>query len=264
LALAVLLPCAVHADDQVWVTATSDEHPVGSRHLFVKGEGETFDLSELSDGETRVFGSGDSQVTAYRDGDRVTLERGASAGEQALEMSCTIGVDTCQVVTFEDDPQRVAIVLRSESRCRAGDDDCDVGNVLAELGEGHSVMVRTLVTCDGEGECAENTVHAGGEPTMIRVETVAEGAAGSDLVVIGEGGSWVGDDARANVIMLGGDDSVTLRCPEGDATIRVDAEEADDVFLCPKHSKPMTKVDRPVIQMHRFEIDDAGDETREY
>jgi hypothetical protein len=38
------------------------------------------------------------------------------------------------------------------------------------------------------------------------------------------------------------DGKTVLRCPEGDATVRVDEEEADDTFLCPKHSVPMEQV----------------------
>ena len=37
-------------------------------------------------------------------------------------------------------------------------------------------------------------------------------------------------------------DGVVLRCSEGDATITVDKEEAEETFLCPKHSTPMEPI----------------------
>ena len=44
--------------------------------MFIHQEGaERFDVSDLADGETRVFGTGAKQVSATRTGDIVTLSR---------------------------------------------------------------------------------------------------------------------------------------------------------------------------------------------
>jgi hypothetical protein len=44
------------------------------------------------------------------------------------------------------------------------------------------------------------------------------------------------------MVFIAKDDKVSLRCPEGDTTMRVDKSEAEDVFLCPKHSVPLEQV----------------------
>jgi hypothetical protein len=58
-------------------------------------------------------------------------------------------------------------------------------------------------------------------------------------------------------------DGATLACPEGDATIHVKKEEANDVFLCPKHSVPMEKVDYRKM-MHKFELQAAPHEHHDH
>ena len=52
----------------------------------------------------------------------------------------------------------------------------------------------------------------------------------------------VGDHAKGDMVFISTDDKITLRCPEGDTTMRVEKTEAEDVFLCPKHSVPLEKV----------------------
>ena len=42
--------------------------------------------------------------------------------------------------------------------------------------------------------------------------------------------------------MVGDGEEVVLRCPEGDTTMRVDLDEADETYLCPKHSLPLEKL----------------------
>ena len=80
------------------------------------------------------------------------------------------------------------------------------------------------IKCDEEGNCEElEDMHHGGE-----VEVVAD---------IHHGG-------HGNVMIFRSDEldgKVMLRCPEGDATVAVEQDEAEDVFLCPKHSIPMEK-----------------------
>ena len=51
-------------------------------------------------------------------------------------------------------------------------------------------------------------------------------------------------------------DTVALSCPEGDTSMHVSKEEADDVFLCPKHSLPLEPQKRMIRRIH---IDRDGD-----
>ena len=64
----------------VWVSSDGQAHVVaGAAHAIVLDEegGERFDVADLRDGETRVFGVGERQLTARRSGDEVVLERPA-------------------------------------------------------------------------------------------------------------------------------------------------------------------------------------------
>jgi hypothetical protein len=73
---------------------------------------------------------------------------------------------------------------------------------------------------------------------------MADMGADGEVIVVGEGGEWVGDHSKhGNVMFISEDARISLRCPEGDTTMRVEKEEAEDVFLCPKHSVPLEKVE---------------------
>jgi hypothetical protein len=115
--LVLAVGVAVSAD-RVWISDDGDELEVGPHAIFLDSEGESFDLSELEDGETRLFGSGEEQLTARRDGDTVTLERPAVGNEGALRVECRIARDRCRVLTFEDDSRRVAVMVE---KSRGGD-----------------------------------------------------------------------------------------------------------------------------------------------
>ena len=68
------------------------------------------------------------------------------------------------------------------------------------------------------------------------------------MVFVGEDGGHphvMHLDGHANVLRFD-DGKVVLTCPEGDAKIHVEQEEAEDTFLCPKHSVPMEKVEAAV------------------
>ena len=85
--------------------------------------------------------------------------------------------------------------------------------------------------------------HPHGEGHAI-IELKAGMGEDGEVIVIGEGGEWVGDHCpHGNVMFISEDSKTVLRCPEGDTTMRVEKEEAEDVFLCPKHSVPLEKVE---------------------
>jgi hypothetical protein len=214
-------------DSNVWVTAegkTVDLH--GHNAMFVSDDGETFNLGDLREGETRTFGEGEKQITATRLGEIVTIDRVAGGDERHLEIKCDVERDTCQVITFEENPQKVMIVVKKTRECVDGVGDCeatvDVTLDDIDFGEGAHAIIRK-VHCDDAGNCQEfEDVHHSG----ATVEVTADFDDG---------------DHPSIVIMRsdGMDGKVTLVCPEGDATIHVAEEQAEDTFLCPQHSVPM-------------------------
>jgi hypothetical protein len=191
--------------------------------MFVGEEGEVVDLAELRDGETRVFGRGERQMTAARDGDEVRITREARGEASELSITCDIARDSCQVITSEDG-QEVAVRIEKSRECEKGIGDCDLHDVdilaLGDVGSGHQVFVKQI--CAGDDCDDEETV-----------EIITTGVHdGHGLLMLGEGGSHGIHVAS---------DKVRLGCPEGDASIWVDKEEAGETFLCPKHSVPMEK-----------------------
>jgi hypothetical protein len=218
---------AEEESERVWVTAEGDAMALHAhdRAVFISEDGEVFDLGDLAEGETRTFGEGAKQVTATRLGEIVTINREANGDERKLEIKCDVAQDTCQVMTFEDDPEKVMVVVKKTRNCIDGAGDCeatvDVMLDKADLGEGTHAIVRKI-RCDDHGDCEHfEDVHQGGE-----LEVVAD----------------FHDGGHGNVMIFHAGDpdgKVTLSCPEGDSTVTVEPDEADDVFLCPKHSIAM-------------------------
>ncbi len=225
LAVALLAGGGVGAEETgKWVAESGHAIvlPEGANAMVISEGGETFDLANLRDGESRTFGQGEKQVTSTRLGDLVTIARTAGEGKP-LEVQCLVGQDLCQVTTFADQPEKVMIMIQKTRECVHGTGDCDkTMDITAQaLPHGAHAIVHK-VKCDDAGNCEkfEDISHHG-----IRIIADVEG-----------------DPGNANVIIL---DSaapgagVLLRCPQGDATVKVSAEEAGDTFLCPKHSVPM-------------------------
>lgn len=220
------------------VTAIADDV-----NVFFSDEGTVFDLAELRDGETRVFGTGERRLTAVRDGDEVQLSRGAYGDKQELEFTCNLGTDGCQVIVGDDDA-KVLLEVERELECVNGIGDCDVSNldVLALAGGAHAgsskVIVKKIHDCKGEDDCRHEE---------IKIVHDAS-AAGDDLhwfgSSVGEGEVVVVDSIGTgpHIMHLGRDDKALLRCPEGDASLHVEKDEVGQTFLCPKHSVPMEKV----------------------
>jgi len=256
MALTVLLVAGlgVAGEKEVGTWVERDHHAVAlhADHMMFIGDegGEKFNLSDLADGESRTFGEGDKQITATRVGDDVTVIREARGDEKALEIKCSAEQDTCQVITFEEDPEKVMIVIQKTRECVNGVGDCagDIDVTVDHLGglEGHNVhAIVKKVICDDDGNC-ETTEDVHGGPGG-NIEVIA------DFVGAAPGG-------HGGKVMIMTDDKMgqaMLRCPEGDSSIHVGLEEADDTFLCPKHSVPMEKVEaQHFIRKMRIEKDD--------
>jgi hypothetical protein len=249
--LGLALVAAVAGEKNVWVSDDGDHHNVHANVMFIGEDGDAFDLSDLADGESRVFGTGDKQVTAMRSGDEATIVRQASGDESAIEITCHLGQDTCKIMTDDGDPEKVMIMIQKTRECVDGEGDCDAHVDLMDVGvfgdNAHTIMIRKTVECDDEGNCTEDVSHMGdphghhGEGHAV-IEMITEGGHDGEVIVVGEGGTWTGDHAMGDMVFIASDDKTSLRCPEGDTTMRVEKAEAEDVFLCPKHSVPLEQV----------------------
>ncbi len=88
-------------------------------NVFVRtggGDIETVRLDELADGETRTFGEGEHEVTATREGDRITIRLQRDAAGVAETLDCTVGDDSCRVFVSDDDGATVFLVGESDGR----------------------------------------------------------------------------------------------------------------------------------------------------
>jgi len=244
LAIAALLigSPALAGENGMWVSDSGHTVELAGPHTMMFHEGgETFDLSDLRDGETREFGQGDKQITVTREGDDVLIVREQAGDESALELKCHVADDTCQVVTFEDDPEKVMIVVAKTRTCvtEDGDGECEanIDVMLSDIGAmgagGHHAIVRKI-KCDDDGDCEEFEDIIKGE--MSVTADFATGHAGNIMVLAGPPHM---------------DGKVMLACPEGDSTVHVDKEEAEDTFLCPKHNVPMELSEHPAHPMVR-------------
>lgn len=235
------------ACEKVRVVDGGDVLKLGAGHTWsFNAEGaEEFDVADLADGETRVFGEGDHQVTVSRQGDEVTIQHPPRKDGAPMSIVCHLDDDVCKILTLDEGPARTAIMIRKSSDC-AGDDDC-TRVMLTELSLGDEparILIRKKLDCAGD-DCAEAdaTVEVGGTKSFATVQVVTDG-----MELDGEGNVvMLSKDAGAFAFtLLGDDDAVVLRCPEGDTTMRVDREEAGQTWLCPKHSVPLEKVSTAV------------------
>jgi hypothetical protein len=216
-------------EDKTWVTA-EDRTIVLDGKDAVFGEGaEVLNVADLRDGESRTVGSGEKQVTVSRTGDNVTIRRDANGGDGRMEIDCDVTRDSCKIMTIAGDPEKVMIMVEKTRECVNGVGDCgNVAHVDVAEGGKHHVVIRK-VKCDDAGNC--NEVHE----------------------VVG-GVAVQADGPHAVFVRKAFDDSkVHLACPEGDATLHVDQEEAEDVFLCPKHNVPLERLEPKVVTV---EVDD--------
>jgi hypothetical protein len=214
-----------------------------ARHMMI--DGERIDLADLADGETRTFGEGEHQITAAREGDLITIAVGDT--EMVSDFTCDAAEDNCFVI-------------------RSGDDDA-VKLMVTKGGEGHGhmeqqVMVMALGDREHDSDHEFFFSDEDGEQVNVMVSTH------------GEGGHWVSkDDGQVRVIVtrdgesdphvnriLLRADAATLRCPEGDTTMRLqEGDEDEGPFYCPKHDIKLEKVDRRKLIREIHTHDDEDD-----
>jgi hypothetical protein len=171
------------------------------------------DLSELGDGETRTFGSGEDVITATREGDviRITLPRGD--GDDARVIDCKLGgASQCYAFT-SGDSAGVKMVLVS-------------GDVPGQLEK----KIEIIGIGSGDGENVFTTA----DSRVIMLRNTGDGDA-EVKTLIGSPGH--------HIELLGlGHDKRMLRCPEGDTTMSLD-EDDDLTYYCPKHNVELGKVE---------------------
>ena len=114
------------AAENVWVADDGEVIKLHSAHAWSinADDAEEFDLSDLADGESRVFGEGDKQITVSRQGDEVTISHPPERDGSPMTIVCELDTDECKLLTFEEGPARTAIIVRKQADC-AGDEDCD-------------------------------------------------------------------------------------------------------------------------------------------
>jgi hypothetical protein len=246
---------STQAGEGKWVSKSGNVHAIhGGNAVFVSDDdAERFDLSDLAVGETRTFGTGSRAVTVSRSGDSVTITRSRSGDDvSSIDITCEVENDTCTVLTFPNDPEKVMVAIERERTCVDGAGDCDFSFGEAH-GAGHVVVD---IDCDGD-DCEEfHTMHLQGLSELnnaFAIETTGDGGETSKIVIRRVGGHGAKEDnvfvtsmgasvgGLHEILALHGD-KVMLRCSEGDATIMVEKEEGEDTFLCPKHSTPMEQV----------------------
>ena len=156
-------------------------------------------LSDIPDGETRIYGTGDHQVSALRDGDLVTVTIPEENGDDRLLVIDISGGDGTLTTTAAEEPNahtgRLVLVKKS----------LDDEGVAHEVLMANAMSTRTTVV-----EPAES------KPMPSRAaEPLYETSGGGTVEVSGSGAHL-------------------LRCPKGDSAMRVTGGDATS-YRCPKH-----------------------------
>jgi hypothetical protein len=179
------------------------------------------DLSDLRDGETRTFGSGEHAIDVTREGDviRITLPRGD--GDDAKVIDCKLG---------------------GSGGCYAFSTDHTVGVKMIVVDGDDDGAIKRKIEVIKIGEDGGNVFHHR-DANVLAWSTAGDG----DLDVL----------AAAHVLHLG-DGKRVLRCPEGDTTMRLEKDD-DRTFYCPQHNVELDEVEIERI-MKRIVIDTDEDE----
>jgi len=211
----------------------------GCAHKAFFTDGEKYDLSDMYDGETRYFGSGDSEVEATRTGDQVVLSFSDDDSE-LTEITCELSSESCFVVSSEGDDAAKIMVMKSA--------------------EAHGEMTHDVMVMEFAGDVEQ--LHSGDHAITIDVEAGEDGN-----VFFSKHGNeklqWIseGDEGAAKVIRIALEPSgTTVRCPEGDATLRLDEGESTGGYFCPKHNVELEVVESPKRLHHRKVIRVEEDE----
>ena len=157
-------------------------------------------LRDLADGETHTYGSGDHQVTAERHGDLVTLTIPEQGREDRVLTVDIAGGD--------------GIVRITEGQAAAG------------AASGKLVLVKKRVDDDGvTSDVLTASALATSQPEAA--PAIAQSVAPTIHPLF--------ETADGSTVSVGGIDGVTwLRCPKGDAAMRLAAGDSG-TYRCPRH-----------------------------
>ncbi len=199
-------------------------------HIHGLDEFEKIDLAELADGETRRFPSGDGEVIVTRDGDTIRLTRDPSDGDKDIEIKCPVGAGSCQLLLGDLDGTKTSMLLSTRALCDDGDENCNEDIRIAMFTKGlassfgHTEDV--YVVTDGDED---------GKRIQIKTAGIAEAARNFAFTIAGDAEGLVHGDGKVLVIETNPDGRIKLVCPEGDVTMKVDKDDADSGYRCPKH-----------------------------
>jgi hypothetical protein len=192
------------------------------------------DLSELGEGETRTFGSGEDVITATREGDviRITLPRGE--GDDARVIDCKLGGPSQCYAFTSGESAGVKMVVVS-------------GDVPGQLEK----KIEIIGIGSGDGEKVFRTA----DSHVIMLRNTGDGEA--------EVQTLIGSPGRHIELLRPGHDQRILRCPEGDTTMNLD-EEDDLTYYCPKHDVELEEVEGhhlfKTIEIHTDADEDADED----
>jgi hypothetical protein len=189
---------------------------------------EVADLSELADGETRTFGSGEHTITATRNGEVITISIPDGDGDVAKTIDCKVGgAGGCYAFTADDTAGVKMIVVDGE-----GGDAIRRKIEVIKIGEG------------GDGVFAHH------DASVFVMDSIGEGSASVEALI--------GPHGAHNMWVSHGGDKLVMKCPEGDTTMRLDKDE-DRTFYCPQHNVELEEVKLDHI-MRRIVIETDGDD----
>jgi hypothetical protein len=192
-------------------------------------DGEKFDLADLYDGETRTFGYGENEIVATRIDDVVKITFGDVDAERTFE--CQVDSGTCIVMVPEDGEGKHVIIMKSSE---------------GDYGVGEDVMIMAT----SFGDAGRNAFFIG------------EDGGAFELHLDGDQNTWVSEDgADRHLIRVMGESGTTLRCPEGDTTMRLKTDEQDEgPYYCPKHNIEMEPVRKHAIKELMLRVHEEDDD----
>jgi len=164
------------------------------------------DLSELAEGETRTFGGGEDVITATREGDviRIALPRGD-----------------------DDDARVIDCKLEGPSQCYAFTSGDSAGVKMVMVSADGPGQLEKKIDIIGIGSGDGKNVFRTADSHVIMLRNAGDGEA--------EVKTLIGSPGHPMELLTLGDDMRMLRCPEGDTTMNLDAEDAL-TYYCPKHN----------------------------
>jgi hypothetical protein len=110
---------AALAGGGTWVSKDDDHlHNIHGDFAFFPDGATELNVADLADGETRIVGEGAKQVTVSREGDAITIRRSNPAEDaDIIDIVCQAGKDTCKILTIDEDPEQVVVVIQKIRTC---------------------------------------------------------------------------------------------------------------------------------------------------